>query len=97
MILTFSVQVLQDPNAVLLIVSSLEAPLALTLLSWRPGHTLPLFFIQGSRIRHKIPLLVVVLGQVNTVNTTIIALDPLLFLDTHSHEFLKCSLLIHEL
>jgi hypothetical protein len=95
MILTFSVQVLQELNAVLLIVSSHEAPLVLVLLSWRPCHALPLFFILGGRLRHKVPLLIVVLGQVDTVNTTIVTLDPLLFLDTHNHEFFKCPLLIH--
>jgi hypothetical protein len=95
MILTCLVQVLQELNSVLLIVSSRKAPFALVFLSWRPAHTLPLFFILGGRPGHKIHLLVVVLGQVGTVNTTIIAFDHLLFLDTHSHEFLKCPLLFH--
>jgi hypothetical protein len=67
----------------------------LVLFSWRPSHALPLFFILGSRLRHIVPLLVVVHGQVYTINTTIVTLDRLLLLDTHSHEFLKCQLLIH--
>jgi hypothetical protein len=87
--------VLEELNTVLLIVSSLKAPLALVFLSWRPGLALPLFFIPQGRLGHETPLLVVVLGQVHTVNTTTIVLDPLLFLDTHSNEFLKCPLLIH--
>jgi hypothetical protein len=95
MILNFSVQVLQELNAVLLIVSSLKAPLALVLFSWRFGCALSLFFKLGSRLRHKIPLLVVVFEQVDTVNTSIVTLDPLQFLDTYSYEFLKCPLLIH--
>jgi hypothetical protein len=82
MVPTFSFQVLQELNIVLLKASSLKEPLVLVLFSWRPGHTLSLFFILRSRLRHKVSLLVVVLGQVDTVNTTIVMLDPLLFQDT---------------
>jgi hypothetical protein len=95
MILTFSVQMLQELNTALLIMLSLKAPLALVLFSGRSSHALPLFLIFWNRLRHKIPFLVV-LGQVDTINTIIVALHHLLLLDTYGHEFLKkCPLVNH--
>jgi hypothetical protein len=75
-----------------MIVHALKAPLALVIFSWRPSCTLPLLFILENMLRHKIHFLVVVVNQVDTVNTTIVMLDPLLLLDTHSHKVLKCAL-----
>jgi hypothetical protein len=37
-----------------------------------------------------LPLLLV-LGQVDTISTNIVALDPFFLLDTHSHEIFKCT------
>jgi hypothetical protein len=39
--------------------------------------------------------LFVVLGHVDTINTTIIVLDPIFLLDTHRYELFECSLVIH--
>jgi hypothetical protein len=93
MILTLFIQVLQELNVILLIVSLLIAPLALILVHMVIGacaHNFSFVFFLGSKILS----LLVVISHVNAINTTTIVLDPLLFLDTHSDEFLKCPLLI---
>jgi hypothetical protein len=99
MILIFFVQVLQELNPVFLIVSIPFTQFALILVNWGlivHVHGFPLVFFLGSiRLRRKILLLLVVLSHIDTINTTIVALDPLLLMDTHSHELLDCSLLIH--
>jgi hypothetical protein len=93
MILTFSIQVLQELNAIFLIVALPLAPLALILVNWglrAHAHGFPLVFYLGSiRFRSKILLLLV------AINTTVVTLDPLLLLDTHNRELLRCPLLIH--
>jgi hypothetical protein len=94
MIVTLFVHVLQELNAILLIVTPLLAPLALILIHMLVGaraHMFPFVFFLGSKI---LPLLVL-LSHVDAINTTIIVLDPLFLLDTHSYELLECSLIIH--
>jgi hypothetical protein len=92
--LTLFIQVLQELNAILLIVAPLLAPLVLIIVHRVIGaraHDFPFVFFLRSKI---LPLLVM-LSYVDAINTTTIVLDPLLFLDTHSNEFLMCLLLIH--
>jgi hypothetical protein len=99
MILTFSIQVLQELNAILLIVTPLLLPLPLILVHRRVGaraHGFPfVFFLVSIRLWSKILPFLVVLSHVDAINTTIVALDPLLLLDTHSYKLLECPLLIH--
>jgi hypothetical protein len=99
MILNFSVHVLQELSAILLIVFLPFTLFALILVNWGLrdcGYHFPLVFFLGSiRLLHKLILLLVVLSHIHTITTTIVVLDPLL-LDTHSHELLECPLLIHE-
>jgi hypothetical protein len=89
MILTLFVQVLQELNAILLIVTPLLAPHALILVHRLIGacaHNFPFNFFLGSiRLWGKFSLLVV-LGHIDVINTTIVALDPIFLLDTHSYE-----------
>jgi hypothetical protein len=99
MISTLFIQVLQELNAILLIVAPLLAPLALILVHMVVGaraHGFPFVFFLGSiRLWSKILPLLVVLSHVDAINTTIVAIDPLLLLDTHSYELLECPLVIH--
>jgi hypothetical protein len=92
MILTLFVQVLQELNAILLIVALLLAPHALILVHRLIGarsHDFPfIFFIGSIRLWGEILSLLVVLGHVDAINTTIVALDPIFLLDTHSYELL---------
>jgi hypothetical protein len=94
MILTLFSQVLQELNVILLIVAPLLAPLGLILVHRvikTHAHSFPFVFFLRSKI---LPLLVV-LSHVDAINTTIVALDPLFLLDTHSYELLECPLFIH--
>jgi hypothetical protein len=94
MILTLLVQVLQELNVVLLIVTPSLAPLALILVHRLVGaraHGFSFIFLSGGKI---IPLLVA-LSHVDAINTTIVALDPFFLLDTHSYELLECPFVIH--
>jgi hypothetical protein len=85
MVLTLFVQVLQELNTVLLIVTLPLAPLALILvhrLIVARAHNFSfVFFLEGEIL----PLLVV-LSHVDAINTTIVALDPFFLLDTHGYE-----------
>jgi hypothetical protein len=84
----------QELNAVLLIVTPLLTPLALILVRRLVGahaHGFSFVFFLGGGI---IPLLVV-LSHVDAINTTIVMLDHLFLLDTHSYELLECPLIIH--
>jgi hypothetical protein len=93
MILTLFVQVLQELNAVLLIVAPPLAPLALILVHRLVGaraHNFSFAFFLGGIL----PLLVV-LSHVDAINITIVALDSLFLLDTHGYELLECPLIIH--
>jgi hypothetical protein len=87
--------VLQELNAVLLIVALPLAPLALILVHRLVGaraHTFSfVFFLEGGGI---LPLLVV-LSNVDAINTTIVALDPFFVLDTHVYKLFECPLVIH--
>jgi hypothetical protein len=98
MILTLFVQVLQELNAILLIVTPLLTPLALILVHRLVGayaHDFPFILFLGSkRPWGKILSLLVVLSHVDTI-TTIVALDPFFLLDTHSYELFECPLVIH--
>jgi hypothetical protein len=89
MIFNFSIHMLQELNEILLIVAPPFAPLALILINWglrAHAHSFPLLFFLGNiRLRSKILLLLVVLSHVDTINTTIVAPDPLPLLDTHNH------------
>jgi hypothetical protein len=94
MILILVIQVLQERNAILLIVAPLPASLALILVHKVVGahaHGFPFVFF----LMRKILPLLMVFSHVDAINTTTIALDPLLFLGTHSNEFFKCPLLIY--
>jgi hypothetical protein len=94
MILTLLVEVLQELNAVLLIVVFSLAPLALILVHRLVGaraHGFSFIFLP----ERKIISLLLVLGQVDTISTTIVALNPFFLLDTHSYELFKCPLVIH--
>jgi hypothetical protein len=94
MILTLFVQVLQELNAVLLIVAPPLAPLALILVHRLVGaraHNFSFIFLLGGGI---LPLLVV-LSHVDAINTTIVALDHFFLLDTHSYELFECPFVIH--
>jgi hypothetical protein len=94
MILTLLVEVLQELNAVLLIVPPSLAPLALILVHQLVGaraHGFSFIFLTGGEI---LPLLLV-LDQVDTISTTIVALDPFFLLNTHSYELFKCPFVIH--
>jgi hypothetical protein len=94
MILTLFVQMLQEFNAVLLIVAPPLAPLTLILVHRLVGaraHSFSFIFFLG---RGDLPLLVV-LNHVDTINTIIVALDPFLLLDTHGYELFECPLVIH--
>jgi hypothetical protein len=96
MILTLLVDVLQELNAVLLIVAPSLAPLALILvhrLVEARAHDFSFIFLPGEG-GGILPLLVV-LSHVETINTTIVALDPFFLLDTHSYELFKCLFVIH--
>jgi hypothetical protein len=84
MILTLLVEVLQELNAVLLIVVPSLAPLALILIHRLVGaraHDFSFIFLLGGIL----PLLLV-LSHVDTINTTIVALNPFFLLNTHSYE-----------
>jgi hypothetical protein len=93
--------VLQELNSILLIATLPFAPLALILVNGWLGahaHSFPfVFFLGSTRFWSKILPFLVVFSRVDTINTIIVALDPLLLLDRHSHELLKCPLLIHEI
>jgi hypothetical protein len=94
MILTLLVQVLQELNAVLLIVALSLAPLALILvhrLVRARAHDFSFIFLLGGKI---LPLLVV-LSHVDAINTTIVTLDPFFLLDTHRYELFECPFVIH--
>jgi hypothetical protein len=94
MILTLLVQVLQELNAVLLIMTPSLAPLALILVHWlvrARAHGFSFIFLLGGKI---LPLLVV-LSHVDAIGTTIVALDPFFLLDTHSYELFECPFVIH--
>jgi hypothetical protein len=94
MILTLLVQVLQELNAVLLIMTPSLAPLALILVHWlvrARAHGFSFIFLLGGKI---LPLLVV-LSHVDAINTIIVALDPFFLLDTHSYELFECPFIIH--
>jgi hypothetical protein len=94
MILTLFIQVLQELNAILLIVAPLLAPLALILVNRVVGahaHSFPFFFFLGSKI---LPLLMV-LSHVDAISTTIVVLDPFFLLGTHSYKLFECPLVIH--
>jgi hypothetical protein len=94
MILTLFIQVLQELNAILLIVAPLLAPFVLILVHMMVeayAHGFPFVFFLGSKI---LPLLVLC-SHVDTINTTIIAIDPFFLLDTHSYELFECPLVIH--
>jgi hypothetical protein len=84
MILTLFVQVIQELNAVLLIVALPLAPLALILAHRLVGacaHSFSFVFFLGGKI---LPLLVV-LSHVDAINTTIIVFDPFFLLDIHGY------------
>jgi hypothetical protein len=94
MILTLFIQVLQKLNAILLIVTPLLAPLTLILIHRvvrSRVHDFPFVFFFGSKILS----LLVVLGHIDAINTTIIALDPFFLLSTHGYEFFHYPLVIH--
>jgi hypothetical protein len=94
MILTLFVQVLQELNAVLLIVALPLAPLALILVHRLVGaraHSFSFVFFLGRGI---LPLLMM-LSHVDAINITIVALDPFFLLDTHGYELFECPLVIH--
>jgi hypothetical protein len=80
-------------------VAPLLAPLALILVHGvvrAHARSFPFVFFLGSiRFWSKILPLLVVLSLVDAINTTIVALDPLFLLDTHSYELLECPLVIH--
>jgi hypothetical protein len=87
MIITLFVQMLQELNAVLLIVAPPLAPLALILvhiLVEARAHSFSFVFFLWGEI---LPLLVV-LSHVDVINTTIVALDHFFLLDTHGYELL---------
>jgi hypothetical protein len=98
MILTLFVQVLQELNAIILIVAPLLAPLALVLVHRLVGaraHDFPFILFLGSkRPWGKILSLLVMLSHVDTI-ITIVALDPFFILGTHSYELFECPLVIH--
>jgi hypothetical protein len=97
--LTLFVQVLEELNAILLIVAPLLCTtcidpyplvgrgscsrLSLCLLSWK-HKTLGEFFY-----------LLVVLSHVDTINNTIVAIDSFLLMDTHNYKLFECLLVIH--
>jgi hypothetical protein len=94
MILSLFVYVLKELNAILLIVAPLLTLLALILVHRLVGaraRGFPFIFFLGSKILS----LLMVLSHVDTINTTIIALDPFFLLDTNSYELFKCPLVIH--
>jgi hypothetical protein len=99
MILTLFVQVLQELNTIVLIVTPLLAPHPLILVHMLIGacaHDFPFIFFHGSISPwEKILSLLVVLGHVDAINTTIIVLDPILLLDTHSYELFEYPFVIH--
>jgi hypothetical protein len=75
-------------------VAPLLAPLALILVHRVVGacaRGFPFVFFLGSKILH----LLVMLSHVDTINNTIVALDPFFLLDTHSYELFECPLIIH--
>jgi hypothetical protein len=86
--------VLQELNAVLLIVTLPLASLALIIVHKLVGthaHNFSfVFFLEGEIL----PLLVV-LSHVDAINTTIVTFDPFFLLDTHGYELLYCPLVIH--
>jgi hypothetical protein len=90
MILTLFVQVLQELNAILLIVAPLLAPHILILVHrWIGAHAHDfsfVFFLGSIRLWSEVLSLLVVFSHVNAINTTIVALDPFFLLDTHSYE-----------
>jgi hypothetical protein len=95
MILTLLIEVLQELNAVLLIVAPSLAPLALIFVHRLVGaraHGFSFIFLPGGG--GILPLLLV-LSHVDTINTTIVALDPFFLLKTHRYELFKCSFVIH--
>jgi hypothetical protein len=80
MIIVLFVQVLQELNAILLIVVSLLAPHALILVHRLIGaraHIFPFILFLGP------------------FNTTIVVFDPFFLLDTYSYELFECPLVIH--
>jgi hypothetical protein len=90
---------LQELNAILLIVAPILAPHALILvhrLIEARAHSFSFVFFLGSiRLKMEVLSLLVVLSHVNAINTTIVALDSFLLLDTHSYELFECQLVIH--
>jgi hypothetical protein len=99
MIITLFVQVLQELNAILLVVAPLLAPHVLILvhrlIGARAHGFFFVFFLGSIRLWREILSLLVVLNHVDTINTTIIALDPFFLLDAHSYEVFECPLAIH--
>jgi hypothetical protein len=98
MILKLFVQVLQELNAILLIVTPLLAPPALILvhrLVEAHAHGFPFILFLGSK-RHwgKILSLLVVLSHVDTI-IIIVVFDPFFLLDTYRYELFECPLVIH--
>jgi hypothetical protein len=94
MILTLFVQVLQELNAVFLIVAPPLTPLALILVHRLVGsraHNFSFIFFLGGK---NLPILVV-FSHVDAINTIIVALDPFFLLDTHSYELFECLFIIH--
>jgi hypothetical protein len=88
--------VLQELNAVLLIVVSPLAPLALILIHQLVGaraHSFFFIFLLGGG-GGILPFLVV-LSHVDAINTTIVVLDPFFLLDTHSYELFECQFVIY--
>jgi hypothetical protein len=85
MIFTLFVQMLQEFNAVLLIVAPPLAPLTLILVHRLVGaraHSFSfIFFLEG-----EILSLLVVLSHVDAINITIVVLDPFFLLDTHGYK-----------
>jgi hypothetical protein len=99
MILTLFLHVLQELNAILLIVTPLLAPHALILIHRLIGaraHDFSfIFFLARMSLWREVLSLLVVLSHVDAINTTIAAFDPFILLDTHSYELFECSLVIH--
>jgi hypothetical protein len=99
MILTLFIQVLQELNAILLIMAPLLAPHALIRVHRLIGayaHGFPFIFFLGSiRLWTEILSLLVVLSHVDAINTTIVALDPIFLLDTHSYKLFMYPIVIH--
>jgi hypothetical protein len=91
--------VLQELNAILLIVAPLLALHALILvhrLVEAHAHDFSFVFFLGSiRLWREVLSLLVMLDYIDAINTTIVALDPIFFLDTHSYELFECPPVIH--